>query len=230
MTDSDILLTLKDALIFQSNRLILNNVNLTIKKGEFIYLVGKTGSGKSSLFETLYADIPFKKGVAEVVGFNLSKINKNEIPKLRRKLGIVFQRLQLLNDRNVNENLLFVMRATGWKEKIKMETRMNEVLDAVKMTTKGKKMPFELSGGEQQRISIARALINNPSLILADEPTRNLDPEASEEIMHLLKKICSEGKSVLMICHDKYLINKFPSKMIYCYNQTISKTPQLTVT
>ena len=226
MTDSDILLTLKDALIFQSNRLILNNVNLTIKKGEFIYLVGKTGSGKSSLFETLYADIPFKKGVAEVVGFNLSKINKNEIPKLRRKLGIVFQRLQLLNDRNVNENLLFVMRATGWKEKIKMETRMNEVLDAVKMTTKGKKMPFELSGGEQQRISIARALINNPSLILADEPTRNLDPETSEEIMFLLKNLCLQGKSVLMICHDKYLINKFPSKMIYCYNRTISKLPQ----
>ena len=226
MTDSDILLTLKDALIFQSNRLILNNVNLTIKKGEFIYLVGKTGSGKSSLFETLYADIPFKKGVAEVVGFNLSKINKNEIPKLRRKLGIVFQRLQLLNDRNVNENLLFVMRATGWKDKIKMETRMNEVLDAVKMTTKGKKMPFELSGGEQQRISIARALINNPSLILADEPTRNLDPETSEEIMFLLKNLCLQGKSVLMICHDKYLINKFPSKMLYCYNQTISKLPQ----
>ncbi len=226
MTDSDILLTLKDALIFQSNRLILNNVNLTIKKGEFIYLIGKTGSGKSSLFETLYADIPFKKGVAEVVGFNLSKINKNEIPKLRRKLGIVFQRLQLLNDRNVNENLLFVMRATGWKDKIKMETRMNEVLDAVKMTTKGKKMPFELSGGEQQRISIARALINNPSLILADEPTRNLDPETSEEIMFLLKNLCLQGKSVLMICHDKYLINKFPSKMLYCYNQTISKMPQ----
>ncbi len=226
MTDSDILLTLKDALIFQSNRLILNNVNLTIKKGEFIYLIGKTGSGKSSLFETLYADIPFKKGVAEVVGFNLSKINKNEIPKLRRKLGIVFQRLQLLNDRNVNENLLFVMRATGWKDKIKMETRMNEVLDAVKMTTTGKKMPFELSGGEQQRISIARALINNPSLILADEPTRNLDPETSEEIMFLLKNLCLQGKSVLMICHDKYLINKFPSKMLYCYNQTISKLPQ----
>tara|TARA_B100000579_G_C22791198_1_gene834585 strand:+ start:643 stop:1335 length:693 start_codon:yes stop_codon:yes gene_type:complete len=226
LTDSDILLTLKDALIFQSNRLILNNVNLTIKKGEFIYLIGKTGSGKSSLFETLYADIPFKKGVAEVVGFNLSKINKNEIPKLRRKLGIVFQRLQLLNDRNVNENLLFVMRATGWKDKIKMETRMNEVLDAVKMTTKGKKMPFELSGGEQQRISIARALINNPSLILADEPTRNLDPETSEEIMFLLKNLCLQGKSVLMICHDKYLINKFPSKMLYCYNQTISKMPQ----
>ncbi len=226
MTDSNILVTLKDALIFQSNRLILNNVNLTIKKGEFIYLIGKTGSGKSSLFETLYADIPFKKGVAEVVGFNLSKINKNEIPKLRRKLGIVFQRLQLLNDRNVNENLLFVMRATGWKDKIKMETRMNEVLDAVKMTTKGKKMPFELSGGEQQRISIARALINNPSLILADEPTRNLDPETSEEIMFLLRNLCLQGKSVLMICHDKYLINKFPSKILYCYNQTISKLPQ----
>ena len=147
--------------------------------------------------------------------------------KLRRNLGIVFQRLQLLNDRNVNENLLFVMKATGWKNKLEMETRMNEVLDAVKMSTKGKKMPFELSGGEQQRISIARSLINNPSLILADEPTRNLDPEASEEIMSLLKNICSKGKSVLMICHDKYLINKFPSKMLYCYDNSISYKPQL---
>jgi len=229
LTESDTLLKLKDVYIYQSNRLILNNINLTITKGEFIYLIGKTGSGKSSLFETLYADIPLKKGFAEIVGFNLSKINENQIPQLRRHLGIVFQRLQLLQDRNVNENLIFVMKATGWKDTKKIKNRINEVLDAVKMTTKGEKMPFELSGGEQQRISIARALINNPSLILADEPTRNLDPEASEEIMRLLKKICSEGKSVLMICHDKYLINKFPSKMIYCYNQTISKTPQLTV-
>jgi len=230
LTESDILLKLKDVYIYQSNRLILNNINLTITKGEFIYLIGKTGSGKSSLFETLYADIPLKKGLAEIVGFNLSKINENQIPQLRRNLGIVFQKLQLLQDRNVNENLIFVMKATGWKDIKKIKNRINEVLDAVKMTNTGEKMPFELSGGEQQRISIARALINNPSLILADEPTRNLDPEASEEIMHLLKKICSEGKSVLMICHDKYLINKFPSKMIYCYNQTISKTPQLIVT
>ncbi len=225
MTDSNILLKLKEVQIYQSNRLILDNVNLTIRKGEFIYLIGKTGSGKSSLFETLYADIPLKKGVAEIVGFNLSKINENQIPQLRRNLGIVFQRLQLLHDRNVNDNLRFVMNATGWKDKTKIKNRIDEVLDAVKMTTKGKKMPFELSGGEQQRISIARALINNPSLILADEPTRNLDPEASEEIMHLLKNICLEEKSVLMICHDKYLINKFPSKMIYCYNQTIASTP-----
>ena len=230
MTESDTLLKLKDVYIYQSNRLILNNINLTIKRGEFIYLIGKTGSGKSSLFETLYADIPLKKGLAEIVGFNLSKINENQIPQLRRNLGIVFQKLQLLQDRNVNENLIFVMKATGWKDAKKIQNRINEVLDAVKMTAKGEKMPFELSGGEQQRISIARALINNPSLILADEPTRNLDPETSEEIMQLLKKICSEGKSVLMICHDKYLINKFPSKMIYCYNQTISKTPQLKVT
>ncbi len=227
MENSDYLLKLEGAFIYQSNRLILQNINLTIKKGEFIYLIGKNGSGKSSLFETLYADIPFKKGIGEVVGFNLSKIKENQIPKLRRKLGVVFQRLQLLNDRNVHENLLFVMKATGWKNRIEMETRMNEVLDAVKMTNKGKKMPFELSGGEQQRISIARALINNPSLILADEPTRNLDPETSEEIMLLLKSICEKGKSVLMICHDKYLINNFPAKMIYCYDQKISNTPQL---
>lgn len=229
MIESDTLLQLKDAYIYQSNRLILNNVNLTIKKGEFIYLIGKTGSGKSSLFETLYADIPLKKGFANIVGFNLSKINENQIPQLRRSIGIVFQRLQLLHDRDVNKNLIFVMKATGWKDPIKIKNRINEVLNAVKMETKGKKMPFELSGGEQQRISIARALINNPSLILADEPTRNLDPEASEEIMQLLKKICLEQKSVLMICHDRYLINKFPSKKIYCYNQTISKIPQLKI-
>ena len=179
------------------------------------------------MFETLYADIPFKQGNAQIVGFDLSKIKQNDISKLRRNIGIVFQRRQLLNDRNVNENLLFVMKATGWKNKMEMETRMNEVLDAVKMSTKGKKMPFELSGGEQQRISIARSLINNPSLILADEPTRNLDPETSEEIMSLLTSICTKGKSVLMICHDKYLINKFPSKMLYCHNNTISNDPEI---
>jgi len=221
------ILTLKDVSIYQSNRLILNNINLNISKGEFIYLVGKTGSGKSSLFETLYADIPLKKGSAEIVGFNLSKIQEKEIPMLRRNLGIVFQKLQLLHDRTVNENLLFVMKATGWKDKEKINNRIQEVLNDVKMSSKGKKMPYELSGGEQQRISIARALVNNPSLILADEPTRNLDPEASEEIMCLLRKICSQGKSVIMICHDKYLMNLFPSKIIYCYNQTILSAPPL---
>ena len=225
MTNSEEILTLKDVAIYQSNRLILHNINLNISNGEFIYLVGKTGSGKSSLFETLYADIPLKKGNAEIVGFNLSKIQEKEIPILRRNLGIVFQKLQLLHDRTVNENLLFVMKATGWKDKEKINNRIQEVLNDVKMSSKGEKMPYELSGGEQQRISIARALVNNPSLILADEPTRNLDPVASEEIMCLLKKICSQGKSVIMICHDKYLMNQFPSKMIYCYNQTISSIP-----
>tara|TARA_S200000501_G_scaffold357002_1_gene380237 strand:+ start:2940 stop:3632 length:693 start_codon:yes stop_codon:yes gene_type:complete len=227
LTNSEEILTLKEVSIYQSNRLILNNINLNVSKGEFIYLVGKTGSGKSSLFETLYADIPLKKGSAEIVGFNLSKIQEKEIPMLRRNLGIVFQKLQLLHDRTVNENLLFVMKATGWKDKEKINNRIQEVLNDVKMSSKGKKMPYELSGGEQQRISIARALVNNPSLILADEPTRNLDPEASEEIMCLLRKICSQGKSVIMICHDKYLMNQFPSKIIYCYNQTISSDPPL---
>ena len=225
MTNSEEILTLKDVAIYQSNRLILHNINLNISNGEFIYLVGKTGSGKSSLFETLYADIPLKKGTAEIVGFNLSKIQEKEIPILRRNLGIVFQKLQLLHDRTVNENLLFVMKATGWEDKEKINNRIQEVLNDVKMSSKGEKMPYELSGGEQQRISIARALVNNPSLILADEPTRNLDPVASEEIMCLLKKICSQGKSVIMICHDKYLMNQFPSKMIYCYNKTISSIP-----
>jgi len=225
LTNSEEILTLKDVAIYQSNRLILHNINLNISNGEFIYLVGKTGSGKSSLFETLYADIPLKKGTAEIVGFNLSKIQEKEIPILRRNLGIVFQKLQLLHDRTVNENLLFVMKATGWEDKEKINNRIQEVLNDVKMSSKGEKMPYELSGGEQQRISIARALVNNPSLILADEPTRNLDPVASEEIMCLLKKICSQGKSVIMICHDKYLMNQFPSKMIYCYNKTISSIP-----
>ncbi len=227
MTNSEEILTLKEVSIYQSNRLILNNINLNVSKGKFIYLVGKTGSGKSSLFETLYADIPLKKGSAKIVGFNLSKIQEKEIPMLRRNLGIVFQKLQLLHDRTVNENLLFVMKATGWKDKEKINNRIQEVLNDVKMSSKGEKMPYELSGGEQQRISIARALVNNPSLILADEPTRNLDPEASEEIMCLLRKICSQGKSVIMICHDKYLMNQFPSKIIYCYNQTISSDPPL---
>ena len=225
MTNSETILQLKDVDIYRSNTLILSNLNLTVKRGEFIYLIGKTGSGKSSLFETLYADIPLTKGFAQIMGFNLSKIKENQIPELRRKLGIVFQRLQLLQDRNVNNNLLFVMKATGWRNKEKMNNKLREVLKAVGMDSKGQKMPFELSGGEQQRVSIARALINNPSLILADEPTRNLDPETSEEIMYLLKKISSQNRSVIMICHDNYLINRFPSKMMYCYNQTISSTP-----
>jgi len=224
--DNEFLLKLEDCSIYQSNRLILQNVNLKIRKGELVYLVGKTGSGKTSLFKTLYADKKLKKGRGEIVGHNLLKINEKDIPKIRRKIGVIFQDFQLLQDRTINENMLFVMQATGWRNKKKMETRINEVLDAVQMSTKGYKMPYELSGGEQQRAAIARSLINKPSLILADEPTGNLDPNTSESIMNLLLKISLEGTSILMISHDKYLIDRFPSRTLYCYNSTIHNEPE----
>ena len=221
------LLKLENCFIYQSNKLILQNVSFKIGKGELVYLIGKTGSGKTSLFKTLYCDIKLKKGHGEIVGFDLSKISNKDIPKIRRKIGVIFQDFQLLNDRTINENMLFVMRATGWKNKKKMETRLNEVLDAVKMSTKGYKMPHELSGGEQQRAAIARSLINKPNLILADEPTGNLDPKTSEEIMELLLNISKEGTSILMISHDKYLIDNFPAKKLYCYNSSIFNSPEI---
>ena len=223
---NNFLLDLQNCFIYQSNRLILQNISFKIKKGEFVYLVGKTGSGKTSLFKTLYADIRLKKGYGKIVGYNLLKIKEKDIPKIRRKIGIVFQDFQLLQDRTINENMIFVMKATGWTNKKKMETRINEVLDAVKMSTKGYKMPHELSGGEQQRAAIARSLINKPKFILADEPTGNLDPKTSEDIMHLLFKISLEGTSILMISHNKYLINKFPARTLYCYNSTIQDEPE----
>ncbi len=223
---NNFLLDLQNCFIYQSNRLILQNISFKIKKGEFVYLVGKTGSGKTSLFKTLYADIRLKKGYGKIVGYNLLKIKEKDIPKIRRKIGIVFQDFQLLQDRTINENMIFVMKATGWTNKKKMETRINEVLDAVKMSTKGYKMPHELSGGEQQRAAIARSLINKPKFILADEPTGNLDPKTSEDIMNLLFKISLEGTSILMISHNKYLINKFPARTLYCYNSTIQDEPE----
>ena len=223
---NNFLLDLQNCFIYQSNRLILQNISFKIKKGEFVYLVGKTGSGKTSLFKTLYADIRLKKGYGKIVGYNLLKIKEKDIPKIRRKIGIVFQDFQLLQDRTINENMIFVMKATGWTNKKKMETRINEVLDAVKMSTKGYKMPHELSGGEQQRAAIARSLINKPKFILADEPTGNLDPKTSEDIMNLLFKISLEGTSILMISHNKYLINIFPARTLYCYNSTIQDEPE----
>ena len=206
---------LTNAQIHQNNHLILKDVSFEIKQGEFIYLIGKTGSGKSSLLKTLYGDLPLSSGAGSIAGFDLRKIKEKDIPFLRRKIGIVFQDFQLLQDRSIADNLLFVMKATDWKSEKLRHKRLKEVLELVKMSTKGHKMPHQISGGEQQRIAIARALINNPILILADEPTGNLDPETSEEIAQLLQDITSQ-KTVLMASHDKYLMDRFPKRTIIC--------------
>ncbi|MES2397350.1 MAG: ATP-binding cassette domain-containing protein [Bacteroidota bacterium] len=217
----DTIIHLDKVSIFQKHNLVLTNVALNIDKGEFVYLLGKTGSGKSSLLKTLYAELELVQGEGTVAGFNLKTIKRKEIPFLRRKLGIVFQDFQLLTDRNVNENLLFVLKATGWKNKFEMQKRIQDVLEKVHLSTKGFKMPHELSGGEQQRISIARALLNDPELILADEPTGNLDPETSEEIMNVLLEISKSGRAVLIATHDIMMFNKFPSRTIKCENGKI---------
>jgi cell division transport system ATP-binding protein len=212
----DTIISLANVSIFQKHNLVLTNVSLNIDKGEFVYLLGKTGSGKSSLLKTLYGELDLLEGSATVAGFDLSKIKRKEIPFLRRKLGIVFQDFQLLSDRSVNDNLMFVLKATGWSDKQAMQKRMQEVLDKVNLNTKGFKMPHELSGGEQQRVAIARALLNDPELILADEPTGNLDPETSEGIMNLLMEISKNGRAVLIATHDIMMFDKFPSRTIKC--------------
>jgi cell division transport system ATP-binding protein len=212
----DTIIELNNLSVYQKNILVLSEVTLSIGKGEFVYLIGKTGTGKSSLLKTLYADLPVKEGEAEVVGYNLKTIKLREVPYLRRKLGIVFQDFQLLNDRSVNDNLLFVLKATGWDNKITMEERIKDVLDKVGLGTKGFKMPHQLSGGEQQRVSIARALLNDPELILADEPTGNLDPETSDGIMSLLFDISHSGRAVLMASHNYALMEKYPTRTLKC--------------
>lgn len=218
----DSIIRLENVSVFQKHNMVLTGIDLTIDKGEFVYLVGKTGSGKSSLIRTLYADVPLAKGDAHIAGYDLSAIKRKEIPFLRRKIGIVFQDFQLLYDRSVNENLYFVMKATGWKDKKKMEDRAQEALDKVGLATKGHKLPHELSGGEQQRIAIARALINDPEVILADEPTGNLDPETSEGIIRLLNDISKTGRAVIVATHDMLVVNKFPARTLRCENGAIS--------
>lgn len=219
----DTIISLENVSVYQKNILVLSNVNVQINKGEFVYLIGKTGTGKSSLLKILYADLPLVDGTAEVAGFNLSNIKRRQIPHLRRKIGIVFQDFQLLSDRSVNDNLMFVMKATGWNEKRKMEERLDDVLNKVGLSTKGFKLPHQLSGGEQQRVVIARALINDPEVILADEPTGNLDPESSEGIMNLLFDIRKSGRAVLMATHDYSLFESFPARTLRCENTRVTE-------
>lgn len=226
---SEAILSLKQANIYQDRNLILKNVNLEVMRGDFIYLIGKTGAGKSSLMKTLYADIPLTEGEGYIVDYDLSTLKESKIPYLRRKIGIIFQDFKLLPDRNVHDNLLFVLKATGWKEKPEMQNQIDQVLDKVGMKTKAFKMPHQLSGGEQQRVAIARALLNDPDLILADEPTGNLDPQTSVEVMELLKSINKNGKTIMMATHDYALIMKFPAKTLKVEEGTIFEVVQRTV-
>lgn len=212
---SEIIIELQSVDIYQGNVLILKDVNFKVERGEFVYLVGKTGTGKSSLLKTLYGELSLKEGSANVVGFDLTKMDWKKVPFLRRNLGVVFQDFQLLTDRNVHENLRFVLKATGWTNEKLMEEKINEVLEQVGLKTKAYKMPYEMSGGEQQRVDIARALLNSPKLILADEPTGNLDPETSDEIMQLLFNIAKNyGTAIIMATHDFIVINRYPSRML----------------
>ena len=223
------ILTLKDVAVFQKDNMVLNDINLEIKKGEFVYLIGKTGSGKSSFMKTLYGDLPLTQGNGRIVDFNLKTMEEKDIPFLRRKLGIVFQDFKLLPDRNINNNLRFVLKATGWKDPAKMGVKIEDVLDKVGMKTKGFKFPHELSGGEQQRIAIARALLNDPELILADEPTGNLDPQTSVEVMKVLQEINKAGRTILMATHDYALILKYPSKTLKCDGNKVFEVVQKAV-
>lgn len=222
-TNSDNVIDVRQLDVYQKNYLILSQVNLSMRRGEFVYLIGKTGTGKSSLLRTLYADLPVQAGEVEVCGYRLDGLRDKDIPYLRRQIGIVFQDFQLLMDRNIHDNLMFVLRATAWKDKEAMERRIEEVLDKVGLKTQAYKMPYRLSGGEQQRVAIARALLNDPELILADEPTGNLDPGTSEEIMKLLVEISKGGCAVLLATHDFLMISKFPSRILMCADGRIKE-------
>jgi len=216
MTENKAVLELQNAFIFQGQNLILQDVDLQVSKGELVYLVGKTGSGKSSLLKTLYADVPLREGKGNIAAFDLTKLKRKEIPYLRRKLGIVFQDFNLLSDRNVFQNLQFILESIGWNKKDQIEHRINDVLKLVGLGNKGFKMIHELSGGEQQRIVIARAILNNPEVILADEPTGNLDPDVTDNIMQLLADIVAQGTAMLIATHDYRIIKKFPGKIYRC--------------
>ena len=221
MSNDQHIFSIKNGEIYQKDVLILKDVNIHLDKGEFVYLIGRTGTGKSSILKTLYGELPLQKGEGQVAGFDLSKMGRKEIPFLRRKLGIVFQDFQLLSDRSINDNLKFVMRSTGWKNKVDIKKRIDEVLSLVGLDHIEDKMPHQISGGEQQRVSIARALINKPDFILADEPTGNLDPETSSEVMAVLMAIAKEGTSVLMATHDLSIMEKFPSRTMQVKEQTV---------
>ncbi len=223
---SNSVLKLQDVSILQNSNLILNEVNIDVKEGEFIYLIGKTGSGKSSLLKTLYGDLKLENGSGSIVEMDLRTIKERDIPFLRRKLGVVFQDFKLMNELSVNANLEFVLRATGWKQKELIMVKVEEVLKKVNMHTKGHKFPYELSGGEQQRVAIARALLNDPRLILADEPTGNLDPETSMEVMEVLLELHKKGHTILMATHDYALILKYPSKTLKCEDSKVFEVVQ----
>ena len=210
------IVSLQNATIQNENQVVLADINFKVIKGDFVFLIGKTGAGKSSLLKVLYGDLPLSNGMGSILGYDLEKLKDRDIPSLRRKLGVVFQDFKLLTDRTVFDNLAFVLKATGWSGKEKIKTRVNEVLSMVKVNSEFHKFPFELSGGEQQRIAIARALLNHPQLIIADEPTGNLDPETSQEIMQLFKELHKGGISIIMATHDYNMIIKFPGKIFQC--------------
>ena len=226
---SDSVLSLKDVTIYQEGKIILDEVNLEIKHGEFLYIIGKTGSGKSSFMKTLYGDLLLTKGEGKIVDYELNGLAEKDIPFLRRKIGIVFQDFKLLSDRTVYANMLFVLKATGWENQNDMDNKIDEVLDKVGLKDFAQKMPHQLSGGEQQSVAIARALLNDPEFILADEPTGNLDPQTSAEVLEVLKKINANGKTVIMATHDYALLMKFPAKTLKCEDGKIFEVVQKTI-
>ncbi len=226
---SQVVLSLKDVTIYQENKVILSQINLEVNHGEFLYIIGKTGTGKSSFMKTLYGDLPLTEGEGHIVEYDLATLQEKDIPYLRRKIGIVFQDFKLLPDRSVNDNMLFVLKATGWTDATEMQNKIDEVLDKVGMKGFANQMPHQLSGGEQQRVAIARALLNDPELILADEPTGNLDPQTSVEVLEVLKNINALGKTIIMATHDYALLMKFPSKTLKCEDGAIFEVVQRTM-